>query len=202
MSRSCGNGTKYVDTYFDYKQLNQMKTLKRFLAVLLLAVVPVLASAQDTSRFSERVEITEMSTESNTQYQVFKMRDEGQFYLSVGHIGFGSDIVQLQVDPVFELFIPLGDSLSGALEMLQELQAFYKQPRLSTMEVEGCLAAFIPTEDRETVTVTARQRLLTKVLEFSVKRDDLVRATYIDRSDFNALVFGVKAYMKLHPKEQ
>ena len=86
--------------------------------------------------------------------------------------------------------------------MMKELQAFYKEPRLSTMEVQGCLAAMYPGEDFEPVTITSRRLLGTKILSFSVQREDFVRATYISKSDFGSLVFSLKAYKTLHPKEQ
>ena len=53
----------------------------------------------------------------------------------------------------------------------------------------------------EPVTVTSRRFLTSKILSFSVIRDDLVRATYISRSDFGSLVLSVKMYRKIHPKE-
>ena len=85
---------------------------------------------------------------------------------------------------------------------MNELKAFYKKPRLSQMEVQGCLAAITPNESFEPVTVTSRRLLTSKILSFSVLRDDLVRATYINKADFGSLVFSLKAYKKLHPKEK
>ena len=41
-----------------------------------------------------------------------------------------------------------------------------------------------------------------KLLEVSVKRDDLIRATYINKSSLGALLNGLKFYKKLHPKEK
>ena len=130
------------------------------------------------------------------------MNDTGTYWLSVGHLGIGTDLLQLQFDPVYELFIPLGDSLEEAVEKMNELKAFYKKPRLSEMQIDGCLAALYPGENFEPVTVTSRRLLGSKILSFSVKRDDLVRATYITKSDFGALVFSLKGYKALHPKEK
>lgn len=163
-------------------------------------------SAQVLQKASQRLELATVETEiggyETAQLEVFKMNDAGTYWLSVGHLGIGSDLVQLKFDPVFELFIPLGNSLEEALSMMKELQAFYKEPRLSTMEVQGCLAAMYPGEDFEPVTITSRRLLGTKILSFSVQREDFVRATYISKSDFGSLVFSLKAYKTLHPKEQ
>lgn len=183
-----------------------MKTILKSLITLLVAVMPVMASAQILQKASQRIELavveTEMGGIETAQLEVFKMNDTGTYWLSVGHLGVGTDLVQLQFDPVYELFIPLGNSLEEALAKMKELKAFYKQPRLSTMEVQGCLAALYPTEDFETVTITSRRLLATKILSFSLEREDFVRATYINKSDFGSLLFSLKAYKALHPKEK
>ena len=183
-----------------------MKTILKTITTLLVAVMPALTSAQVLQKASQRLELAVVETEvgghETAQLEVFKMNDTGTYWLSVGHLGIGSDLVQLEFDPVFELFIPLGNSLEEALAKMKELQAFYKQPRLSTMEVQGCLSALYPGENLETVTVTARRLLTSNILSFSLQRDDFVRATYISKSDFGSLVFSLKAYKALHPKEK
>ena len=181
--------------------------MKRFLLILAVAVMTASTlSAQVLQKASQRLEVATVETEiggfETAELEVFQMHDTGTYWLSVGHLGIGSDLVQLQFDPVFELFIPLGDSLEEALAKMKELQAFYKQPRLSAMEVQGCLAAMYPGENFEPVTITSRRLLGTKILSFSLQRDDLVRATYITKADFGSLVFSLKAYKALHPKEK
>lgn len=182
-----------------------MKTILKTAITLLVAAMPVLTSAQVLQKASQRLELATVETEKGgyvTELEVFKMNDAGTYWLSVGHLGVGTDLVQLQFDPVYELFIPLGNSLEEALAKMKEMQAFYKQPRLSTMEVQGCLSALYPGEELETVTITSRRLLASKILSFSLQRDDFVRATYITKSDFGSLVFSLKAYKALHPKEK
>ena len=180
--------------------------MKKVLITLLVAAMPALASAQLLQKASQRLELANVETEiggyETAELEVFKMKDAGTYWLSVGHLGIGTDLVQLKFDPVFELFIPLGTSLEEALEKMKELQAFYKQPRLSTMEVQGNLAAICPEEDFETVTITSRRLLGSKILSFSLQREDYVRATYITKADFGSLVFSLKAYKALHPNEK
>lgn len=183
-----------------------MKTINKILVTLLLAVMPLMASAQFIEKASQRIEITTIESGddglASTEYEVFKMNDNGSYWLSVGHLGIGGDIVQLQFDPVYELFIPLGDTIDEAIGTMQDLKALYKLPKLSTTEVKGCLAAAYPSENLETVTLTNRRFLASKLLEVSVKRDDLIRATYINKSSLGALLNGLKFYKKLHPKEK
>ena len=183
-----------------------MKSLLKLMVTLLVAAIPARSSAQVLQKAAQRLELAVVETEigghETTQLEVFKLKDAGTYWLSVGHLGVGSDLVQLKFDPVFELFIPLGNSLEEALAKMKELQAFYKQPRLSAMEVQGCLAALYPGENLEPVTITSRRLLATKILSFSVLREDFVRATYITKADFGSLVFSLKAYKALHPKEK
>ena len=150
-----------------------MKNTKRLLITLLLAVIPMMASAQILEKAAQRSEIATVETEledvPTTELQVFRMDNDGTYWLSVGHLGVGIDIIQIQFDPVYELFIPLGNTLDEALETLSDLQAFYKKPKQSAMEVQGCLAAIVPNDNLEPVTVTSRRLLGTKILSFSVK---------------------------------
>lgn len=180
--------------------------MKKIFTILVLAAVCTTASAQVLQKASQRLELATLETEiggfETAELEVFKMNDTGTYWLSVGHLGIGTDLLQLQFDPVYELFIPLGDSLEEAVEKMNELKAFYKKPRLSEMQIDGCLAALYPGENFEPVTVTSRRLLGSKILSFSVKRDDLVRATYITKSDFGALVFSLKGYKALHPNEK
>lgn len=180
--------------------------MKKIFTVLVLAAVCTAASAQVLQKASQRLELATLETEiggfETAELEVFKMNDTGTYWLSVGHLGIGTDLLQLQFDPVYELFIPLGDSLEEAVEKMNELKAFYKKPRLSEMQIDGCLAALYPGENFEPVTVTSRRLLGSKILSFSVKRDDQVRATYITKSDFGALVFSLKGYKALHPNEK
>lgn len=187
-----------------------MMFLKKSLVVLLFAVMPVVAFAQSKAgevikKASHRDEIaTQEATICGytVQLEVFKLSDVGTYWLSVGNLGIGTDLIQLQFDPVYELFIPLGDSLDEALETLKDLQSMYKEPRLATKEVQGCLAAMYPNDSFEPVTVTSRRLLSSKILSFSVQRSDFVRSTYITKTQFGTLVFGAKLYKKLHPKEK
>ncbi len=180
--------------------------MKKIFTILVLAAVCTAASAQVLQKASQRLELATLETEiggfETAELEVFEMHDSGTYWLSVGHLGIGTDLLQLQFDPVYELFIPLGDSLEEAVEKMNELKAFYKKPRLSEMQIDGCLAALYPGENFEPVTVTSRRLLGSKILSFSVKRDDLVRATYITKSDFGALVFSLKGYKALHPNEK
>lgn len=183
-----------------------MKTLKQIIITVLMAVTPLMASAQVLQKASQRLELAKVETENGsfatTEIEVFKMNDDGSYWLSVGGLGVGTDIIQLKFDPVYELFIPLGNTLDEALNTMKELQTYYKNPRRSAMEIQGCLAALYPNDQMETVTVTTRKFLTTKLLSFSVNRDELVRATYISKADFGALVLSLKMYKKIHPKEK
>ena len=181
--------------------------MKRIFATLALVCVTVFAFGQNSSILRPRVEIAEASSEEHgTDMEVFYMNDESPrtYYLSLGNLGIGGDIVQLDFDPVFELFIPLGGNVEEAIATMEEIKALYKMPRLSQTEITASFAALYPTDELVTVTVTSRRFLFSKVLEFSLPvqgSDALVRATHIYRSDFNSLLTTLKIYRKLHPKE-
>ena len=185
--------------------------MKKYILILSLLALSLAALAQET-KLPQRLELVTvdlqvgdddsfLSAEENLE--VFNMPVEGvnHYYLSVGHLGIGDDIIQFDIDPIFELFIPIGDTVADALAFLQELQSLYKGPNGVSMEIEGCLAAAFPNDEFEKVTVTYQKVLLTNLLAFSVQRKSLIRATHIPKSQFNSLVSSLKIYRKLHPKE-
>ncbi len=183
--------------------------MKRIILTIALVCVTVLSFGQN-KLLRPRIEIAEMETEIDgaftTEIEVFYMNDENprMYYLSLGHLGIGTDIIQLQFDPVYELFIPLGGTLEEAIAKMQEIKNFYKAPKSSTMELEGSFAVAYPTSEIIPVKVTIRQ-FITKVMEFSLPTsvdETLVRATHIGKNDFGSLLGSVKFYKKLHPKEK
>ena len=140
---------------------------------------------------------------SNEILEVFNMPSDGEnhYFLSVGHLGFGDEVIQILFDPLFELFIPLGDNVTEALESLEKLQALFDADPGTSMQTTGCLAVGVPNDKREPVKVTYRTLLISRMLEFSVEREGYIRAAHLHRSDFNSLVNGVKFYKRLHPRE-
>ena len=177
--------------------------MKRLFVILALAAVAIGAYAQN-SLLRQRMDIAEFeSEENNTSISVFYMDDETPrvYYLSLGNLGIGTDIIQVQFDPVYELFIPLGNTLDDAIEKMKDIQDLYKLPRLGSSELDGCFAAAYPDGTSTKVAVTSRRFLATKVLEFSLPGDGPVRATHISKSNFGSLLKTLKLYRKIHPKE-
>ena len=185
--------------------------MKKYFLLLSLITWSVAAFAQE-NKIPHRLELVTvdlelgdqgslLSTEENLE--VFNMPTDSvnHYYLSVGHLGIGDDVIQFNIDPIFELFIPIGDTVAEAQETLQGLQALFKGSKGDSMEIEGCLAAAFPNDKLEKVIVTYQKVLLTKVLEFRVERQGYTRATHIPKSQFNPLVRSLKFYRKLHPKE-
>lgn len=181
-----------------------MKTLKKTLALLLLATMPFLSQAQGVSLL-QRSEIAEVENDDgDATLAIFSIEENGQkqYYLSVGTLGLGTDFLQVDFDPVFELFIPLGSSLNEAIETMQQMKTWYKMPRKSANETTGCLALGVPNGKFEPVTVITRRFAIFHRLEFRMELGNLYRATYVSRSDFNSLLTSTKLYRKIHPKEQ
>lgn len=182
-----------------------MNRIITIIVALLLAAAPAIASAQGGKIFRQTKVIFENEVnEGELRLSVFSIPENGQdhYFAALGNLGIGDDIIQFNIDPVSVLYIPLGSTLSEAQAKLEEIKALLKQPVDASMEVPGCLAVGFPDDEYETVTVTHRRPVLQHMLEFSVSRGNLVRATHIAGSDFNPLVSGVKFYRKLHPKEQ
>lgn len=180
--------------------------MKRIIITLALVCTAFLAIGQNKV-LRNRMEIAQVNNESDSHVlEIFYMADENPrtYYLSVGNLGIGGHVVNIDMDPIFELFIPLGNTLDEAIAKMEELKAFYKKPKLSTMTIPGNFAAIYPTDDIITVDVTRRQFIFSKVLEFSIPTpgsETVVRNTHVTKSDFNGLLTGLKIHKKLHPKD-
>ena len=179
--------------------------MKRLVSIVLVLAWTVTAFAQG-SILKQTLDIAEVEiNDGDVTISVFNMpeEDQNQYYLCVGTLGIGNDVVQLHIDPVFQLFIPLGSTLEEAQAKLEEFKAVAKQPSGTVLETVGCLALANPsTGEPEPVYVTSRRFFLQRILEFSVQRNGYVRATHITRGEFGSLLTGVKLYRKIHPKEQ
>ena len=177
--------------------------MKRFITIIAALAVTAAAFAQG-SLLKQTLEIAEVEIDDgDVTVSVFNMPEEGvnQYYLCVGTLGIGDDIVQFRVDPLFQLFIPLGDTLQEAQERLEELRALAKEPDGTTMETIGCLALANPsTGELEPVYVTSRKFIFRRLVEFRVQRNGYIRATHISRSVLGSLLTGVKLYRRIHPK--
>ena len=82
---------------------------------------------------------------------------------------------------------------------MEKLQELYGNENDTVYETEGNLAPLLPTDKMETVKITTRKYLFSRKLEFSLEREDHIRATYLSKSDFNNLMFSLKVHRKLHP---
>lgn len=157
------------------------------------------------TELSKRNEIAVIEDDNGyKQLEIFSMdRDEGEaYFLSVGSLGYGDDIVQVYGDPIHELFIPLGSTLEEAEAMLQQLKDFCKQPKGATTEITGCLSKFVPDDNFEKVTLTHTRSLWNNQIRFSVEREGELRATFVSRSDINTMLSSLKWYRQLHPKKK
>ncbi len=157
----------------------------------------------DSLQRNEIVVINDNGNDGVGRMELFCMPKGSQksYYLSVGNLGLGDDIVQVYLDPAFELFIPLGNTLDEAQTRLEQMKALFDRPKGTSMEVQGCLDFGFPGNDFETVTVTHTRALFTRQLKFSMNHDGYLRATYIPRSDIKSLISSLKFYRKIHPKE-
>ena len=179
--------------------------MKRLFSLLFVTLWSLVAFAQG-SVLKQTLEIAEVEiNDGDISLSVFDMPEEGvhQYFLCVGTLGVGDDFIQMQVDPLFGLFIPLGGTLKEAQAKLEEFKAIGNSPKGTELETIGTLALSNPsTGELEPVYVTSRRFLTQKIIEFSVKRNGFVRATHIPRINFNTLVSSVKLYRKIHPKEE
>jgi len=124
-----------------------------------------------------------------------------RYFLHVGNMGIGDKIVQVEVDPVYRLYIPLGNNITDAVAKMEELKTLYKEPKGTMREIQGSFKPFFPTEETETVQVYKFKLLFENKLQFVIERDGYERVAYLPKSEFNSLLRGLKFHGKLYPSE-
>lgn len=177
-----------------------MKRIITFIAALLFAA----SLFSQTTELPAVTEIVSISNENTSQtVDVVNIPFDGvnRYFLHVGNMGIGDKVVQIEVDPVYRLFIPLGHNITDAVAAMEELKTLYKEPKGTMREIQGSFKPFFPTEETETVQVYKFKLLFDNKLQFVIERDGYSRVAYLAKSDFNSLLSGLKFYGKLHPSE-
>ena len=179
--------------------------MKKLLVFISLAILSFSAFAQE-ERIPQRMELAQVEiNDGAVRLEVFQLigsKSSDGYYLSLGHVGFGDSFIQIQLIPLTELVIPLGGTLTEALEALEELKDFCNTEPGTTMKTVGCLAFGFPGENVEPLTVTSRKAIFRRMVEFSLERDGYQRVTLISRSDLKSIIASAKFYAKIHPNEK
>ncbi|MBR1799145.1 MAG: hypothetical protein IJ761_04520 [Bacteroidales bacterium] len=184
-----------------------MKLLERVSLLLIFATFAATSTAQEVNlkdllQLREIVSIEE-DVEQNVHFEIVALDSDStsQYFLSLGHLGVGNNIIQFHVDPIFTLYIKLGNTLAESIERIEELIEQIKAEPGTATETTGYISLGAPNEHPETVTITTRKPLLSRHLQFSVQRDGYIRATDIRTSQLKSLRTSLKLYKKLHKKE-
>lgn len=182
--------------------------MKRLLLVLAVLLGTTSIYAQN-SKIPTILDVVSIESEDNeiseTVLEIFNMPKDGEnhYYLNVGTLAFGDEIIQVQIDPASMLFIPLGNTLDESMEMLLRMKDLFKEPKGSSIEVQGCLTIGFPNDKKlEPVKLTYRKAIVSSQIEFSVKRDGYIRATYFTKGNISSLITSLKLYRKFHKKEK
>ncbi|MBO4475155.1 MAG: hypothetical protein J5737_00320 [Bacteroidales bacterium] len=174
------------------------------ITTLLTAIICTASLFAQTSKLPVIKEITSISNE-NTGRTVsivnIPVDNVNHYWLDAGNMGIGDKVVQVEVEHIYRLYIPLGDNVTDALKTMEGLKSLYKEPKGTMREIQGSFKPFLPGEGLETVQVYRHQPLLTNQLQFVIERDGYDRVAYLDKSDFNSLFSGLKFHGKLYPNE-
>ena len=177
-----------------------MKRIASLFAAIICSV-GLFAQTSQPPVVKEIVSLTSESTGQTVDVVNIPIDGVNRYFLHVGNMGIGDKVVQVELDPVYRLFIPLGNNITDAVAAMEDLKTLYKEPKGTMREIQGSFKPFFPTEETETVQVYRHQPLLTNQLQFVIERDGYSRVAYLDKSDFNALLNGLKLHGKLYPSE-
>jgi len=188
---------QYVYRYF-YKSMK--KAIILFVA--LFCAAGLLAQTSELPTVIDIVSVEDENTGDSVEIVNIPVEGVNYYWLHLGEMGIGNRTVQINLDPVYQLYIPLGENITGAVATMEELKTLFKEPNGTTREIQGSFKPFFPGENLETVKVIKYKPLLTNQIQFVIERDGYLRVTYISKSDFNSLLRGLKLHGKLHPSEK
>ena len=175
------------------------------IASFILALICTIALFAQTGKLPVVKEIVTVENENTGEsVEIVNIPIDGvnHYWLHVGNMGIGNKTIQIELDPVYRLYIPLGENVTDAVSCMQELQTLFKEPKGTMREIQGSFKPFFPGENLETLHVYRHQPLLTNQIQFVIERDGYQRVAYISKSDFASLLRGLKMYGKLHPSER
>lgn len=177
-----------------------MKRITSFF-IALICTASLFAQNSQLPVVKEIVSITNENTNRTVDVVNIPVDGVNRYFLHVGNMGIGDKVAQIELDPVYRLYIPLGNNITDAVTAMEALKTLYKEPKGTMREIQGSFKPFFPTEETETVKVYRHQPLLTNQLQFVIERDGYSRVAYLDKSDFNSLLNGLKLHGKLYPSE-
>lgn len=171
------------------------------LFIALICTTSLFAQNSQLPVVKEIVSITNENTGRTVDVVNIPVEGVNRYFLHVGNMGIGDKVAQIELDPVYRLYIPLGNNITDAVAAMEALKTLYKEPKGTMREIQGSFKPFFPTEETETVQVYRHQPLLTNQLQFVIERDGYSRVAYLDKSDYNSLLNGLKLHGKLYPSE-
>lgn len=172
------------------------------LFVALFCAAGLLAQTSKLPTVIDIVSVEDENTGDSVEIVNIPVEGDNYYWLHLGEMGIGDRTVQINLDPVYQLYIPLGENITGAVATMEELKTLFKEPNGTTREIQGSFKPFFPGENLETVKAIKCKPLLTNQIQFVIERDGYLRVTYISKSDFNSLLRGLKLHGKLHPSEK
>ena len=175
------------------------KLIPIFLA--LLCTTTLLAQSGKFPIFKEIASVEHDNTGEVFQLVNVPVEGVNHYYILVGRMGIGDLVFQIDIDPVNLLYIPLGTTITDALAYMEELKTLYKEPKGTMREIQASFQPFFPGQELQTIKVYRHQPLLSNQLQFVIECDGYQRVAYLNKSDFNALMSGLKFYGKLYPSE-
>lgn len=142
------------------------------LFVALFCAAGLLAQTSKLPTVIDIVSVEDENTGDSVEIVNIPVEGVNYYWLHLGEMGIGNRTVQINLDPVYQLYIPLGENITGAVATMEELKTLFKEPNGTTREIQ-----------------------------FVIERDGYLRVTYISKSDFNSLLRGLKLHGKLHPSK-
>lgn len=169
---------------------------------LLSAIFCATGLFAQTGKLPTVIEIVSVENENTDEtVAVVNIPIEGvdHYWLHVGNMGIGGKVFQINLDPVDQLYIPLGDNVTDAIASMEELKTLFKEPKGTMREIQGSFKPFFPGEKLETVQAIKHKPLLTNQLQFVIEREGHLRVAYISKSDFDSLLRGLKFHASIRP---
>ena len=77
-----------------------------------------------------------------------------RYFLHVGNMGIGDKVVQINLDPVYRLYIPLGNNITDAVAYMEDLKTLFKSLFIErrSLGLEASLCSMVSHTMEELIT--------------------------------------------------
>lgn len=104
-----------------------------FIDILIsLCAAGLLAQTSKLPTVIDIVSVEDENTGDSVEIVNIPVEGVNYYWLHLGEMGIGNRTVQINLDPFYQLYFPLGENITGAVATMEEIKTLFKEPNGTT----------------------------------------------------------------------